>query len=86
MDNAGNSAPQEVVGMLGWNDLEGGFWSLDLDSPVDGLGDRIVLAAFTPPEGLADGSPMRARVVPQPDFVDFAMSGTRVDVLEASPA
>ena len=80
---AGNSPELELNGTLRWNEIEGGFWSLELDPEHPDLGSTVVLSGYELPADAADGTHARMRVRARPDLVDFLMSGTRVEVLEA---
>lgn len=84
--DAGVSDELELVGTIRFNEFEGGFWSLELDSAIDDLGDHVVLAGWTPPAELPDGSRARVRARRHPETIDFLMAGPRVDVLDAAPA
>lgn len=81
-EGAGNSEPLEIEGTLRWNEIEGGFWSLELAEEHPELGDRVVLSGFELPPEAAEGSRVRMRVRARPDLVDFLMSGVRVEVEE----
>lgn len=80
---AGTPEPIEIEGSLRWNEIEGGFWSVELASEHDEFGDHVVLSGFELPPHAADGSHVRMRVRARPDLVDFLMSGVRVEVLDA---
>ena len=80
--SAGNSGELEVAGTLRFNELEGGFWTLQLDESHDDLGTQIVLQGFVPPADTPDGSHVRARVRVREEQISFQMAGTMVDVLE----
>ena len=73
----------DYLGTLRWNDIEGWFWSLELDEADDVVGDRAVLSGFELPADAQDGSRARIRGVPRPDLVDFLMAGVRVEVESA---
>jgi hypothetical protein len=81
--DAGDSESIDVVGTLRFNEIEGGFWSLELDPEHPELGQHVVLSGYELPPHAQDGSHARMRVRARPDLVDFLMSGMRVDVLEA---
>lgn len=83
---AGNSEAVELLGTLRFREFEGGFWALELDAAIDGLGDHVVLAGYEPDAGMVDGMRVRVRARPQPDAIGFLMAGPQVDVIEASPA
>jgi len=86
-ETPGNSQEAALVGVLNWNDFEGGFWSIDLEETHPVCGDRVVLRGVDPADlGLASGARVRARATPQPEQIGFQMSGTYVDVLELAPA
>lgn len=83
---AGDSQVLELVGTVRLQEIEGGFWSLELDEAIDGLGDHVVLAGYTPGPGIADGMRIRVRARPMPDAISFRMAGPEVDVIDAQPA
>lgn len=83
---AGNSEVIELVGTARFEDIEGGFWSLQLDAAIDGLGDHVVLAGYEPDPGIVDGMRLRVRARPLPDAIGFRMAGPEVDVIDAQPA
>lgn len=76
----------QLTGTLSWNDLEGGFWSCELDEEHPVCGDRVVLSGFELPAGAADGVRIVVRGTPRPDLVDFLMAGVRFEVHEARVA
>jgi hypothetical protein len=88
-ESAGNSGEFEVVGTIRFNELEGGFWVLELDESHDDLGMQVVLQGFAPgpdsPADVADGSHVCARVRVREEQFGFQMAGTMVDVLELTP-
>lgn len=77
---------QEIIGTLRWNDLEGGFWSLELDGEDPDLGSSVILSGFELPANAEDGARVRARGRARHDLVDFLMSGVRFEVHEAALA
>jgi hypothetical protein len=82
---AGESADQVLVGTLRFNDLEGGFWSLELDEVHPEFGDHVVLQEWAPTALTQDGSRVRARVREAAEQFGFLMAGPMVDVLELTP-
>lgn len=83
-----------VIGILRWNEFEGGFWSIE---PDDGT-TALVLDGWSPGRErgggggrgdtgrpVADGSHVRARVREREEQFGFMMAGTYVDVLELVP-
>lgn len=83
---AGDSEVVELVGTMRFEDIEGGFWSLDLDAAIDGLGDHVVLAGYTPDAGIVEGMRIRVRARTLPGAISFRMAGPEVDVIDAQPA
>lgn len=83
---AGDSEVIELVGTVRFEEIEGGFWSLELDAAIDGLGDHVVLAGYTPDPGIVDGMRLRVRARPRSEAIGFRMAGPEVDVIEAQPA
>ncbi len=83
---AGDSDVIELIGTARFEEIEGGFWSLELDEAIDGLGDHVVLADYTPDPGIVDGMRIRVRATPMPDAIGFRMAGPEVDVIDAQPA
>ena len=83
---AGTSSEHEVRGTLHFSDLEGGFWSLELDASHPQLGDEVVLQDWSPTPPLADGTHVAMRVREQSEQFGFLMAGTMVEVLAAAPA
>ena len=83
---AGDSEEIQLLGTLRFEEIEGGFWSLDLDAAIDGLGDHGVLAGYTPDPGFADGMRLRVHARTLPGAIGFRMAGPEVEVLDARPA
>jgi hypothetical protein len=83
---AGDSEVVELVGTLCFREFEGGFWAMELDEAIDGLGEQVVLSDYRPDAPIVDGMRIRVRARTQPDAIGFLMAGPQVDVLEASPA
>ena len=87
--DAGNSPVVEVLGALRFNEIEGGFWSLELDESHDDLGEQVVLQDWMPAADApdqVDGAHVRARVRVRDEQFGFQMAGTMVDVLELALA
>jgi hypothetical protein len=72
----------ELTGTLRWNDLEGGFWYLELDAPLPHLGDHVILAGAPIGADLDAGTHLRVVGKVQVDAVDFLMAGPRFEVNE----
>ena len=83
---AGDSPALDVEGTLRWNEIEGGFWSLELAAEHPELGEHVVLSGFELPPDAEDGTRVRMRVRARPDLVDFLMAGLRVEVESAELA
>jgi hypothetical protein len=80
--DAGVPGDLDLRGTLRFSDVEGGFWSLELDEPHDELGDRVVLQGFAPTPPLGDGSHVRVRARESEAQFGFIMSGPMVDVVD----
>jgi hypothetical protein len=78
-DGNWNEDLTEIVGVLRWNDLEGGFWSLEFGDDEAPMGGQVVLGQPQLPAGVGDGARVRVRGQVREDVVDFFMAGTRFE-------
>lgn len=81
-EHAGGFRSYELSGTLRFNDLEGGFWSLDLDEAHPDLGDHVILQGWSPDAPIGDGTRICARVREQQEQFGFLMAGPMVAVIE----
>ncbi len=79
--DAGTFPEHEVDGTLRWNDIEGGFWTLELEEPHAELGEHVVLQGWAAPAGTVDGTRVCARIREREEQFGFLMAGTMVDVV-----
>lgn len=79
-NNSEESLSFLLIGVLRFNEFEGGFWTLELNALHDELGEHVVLQGYTPPPGFTDGSRVSLRARLLKDQLGFLMAGPLVEV------
>ncbi|MBC7461252.1 MAG: hypothetical protein H7287_07810 [Thermoleophilia bacterium] len=80
-DRTQTDSQVELAGRLHFNEIEGGFWTLELHPAPPSVGDHVVLVgADGAARAAGDGAAVVVRGAQQQNVVDFLMAGPRFEV------